>query len=73
MVLFFRLAIISGSYDNSFRDMKTGDVKIESSGGGGLRLSCVGCLVDEEVSVIGFHYGCVLSFFSAVFFYFLTV
>ena len=27
VVLFFRLAIISGSYDNSFRDMKTGDVK----------------------------------------------
>ena len=36
----------------------------ESSGGGGLRLSCVGCLVDEEVFVIGFHHGCVLSFFS---------
>ena len=39
----------------------------ESSGGGGLRLSCVGCLVDEEVSVIGFHYGCVLSFFFCSF------
>ena len=50
----------------------------ESWGSGGLRLSCVDCLVDEEVSVVGFHYGVasewVLSFFFfMVLFYFLTV
>ena len=43
----------------------------ESWGSGGLRLSCVDCLVDEEVSVVGFHYGVasewVLSFFFSWF------
>ena len=39
----------------------------ESWGSGGLKLSCVSCLVDEEMFVVRFHHGvasgCVLFFF----------
>ena len=60
--------MISGSYDETIRfwDMKTGEEK--KCLRVGKVVSCVDCLVDEEVFVVGFHdVGYVLSFFSVLF------
>ena len=65
--------MISGSYDETIRfwDMKTGEEK--KCLRVGKVVSCVDCLVDEEVFVVGFHdVGFVFSPpFSTVFFSFL--
>ena len=56
--------MISGSYDETIRfwDIKTGEEK--KCLRVGKVVSCVDCLVDEEVFVVGFHdVGYVLSFF----------
>ena len=55
--------LISGSYDETIRfwDMTTGEEKKCLKVG--KVVSCVDCLVDEEVFVVGFHdVGCVLFF-----------
>ena len=63
--------MISGSYDETIRfwDMKTGEEK--KCLRVGKVVSCVDCLVDEEVFVVGFHdVGCILSFFFSILFCF---
>ena len=60
--------LISGSYDETIRfwDMKTGEEKKCLKVG--KVVSCVDCLVDEEVFVVGFHdVGCVPFFFRFCF------
>ena len=58
--------MINGTYDVTIRfwDMKTGEEKKYLRLG---KVSCVDCLVDEEVFVVGFHdVGFVLFFFGFV-------